>query len=195
MKRSALTGGFLLYNFRHQSTRDLFPRIGQKLQILMKDNAGGDRDYGSMLAGNLDLYFPGLIKDQHFVSSIGAQKREIGDSGYGYSDFLDFPRGEQAIQSDKLYVLNNDYYAPLGYPDLGIGWLAYIKRIGISAFYDYAHVSNNNTGVDLWSGGGSIWGDFYFLRYELPVRLEYRVGYADYSKQSFSEITFSISMF
>lgn len=194
-ERSIMSAGVLMYNYRHESSRDLFPKFGQKIRLVYKESIGGNSNYGSMSAGDIELYFPGILKNHHLSTYLGGQIRDAEDARLHFLDYINTPRGENSLFADQLLSLSTEYHLPVLYPDMSFGWLVYIKRIGLSSFFDYSNVYNDDTRYELWSTGGSVWGDFYFLRYELPMRLEIRSGFAGFSDRPFSEVLFSISIF
>lgn len=188
---SSFTQGVIYYNYKQMASRDLFPRWGERLDFYAKQSTG-TIDYGTLLAGKWLQYLPGLFPSQHMFFSLGYQKRTYGGGG-GYSNFLDFPRGGVSLKNVRLMSFLSDYYLPIGYPDLGVGWLAYVKRIGLSGFYDYSWSENTDIITSLWSAGGSFWADFYLFRYEVPLRFEIRLGYNSYQNGLFNEFLFSYS--
>lgn len=187
----SFTQGLVLYNYSQMATRDLFYRWGQRLDLYAKQTAAGNVDYGKLYACQWLQYLPGVSLNHHLFLTLGYQERTYGDQG-AFSNYLNFPRGGVSLYNDKLMSFSSDYYMPIGYPDLGVGWFAYVKRIGLSGFFDYSSSVSVDVTSRLWSSGGSFWLDSYLFRYEVPLRFEFRQGYNSGLKGLFSEFLFSM---
>lgn len=90
--------------------------------------------------------------------------------------------------------LSFDYQLPIAHPDLRLGWIAYLKRIGGGLFVDYGHLMDvHDVKSNSVSYGGSIYFDCNFLRYEPVIRLGLQMGYNNLSEKTFSNLIFSVN--
>ena len=100
---------------------------------------------------------------------------------YYFSSKIKFPRGYDAVILDKIYKYTADYQLPLWYPDISISPLAYVKRIKLGAFYDYADGYLENSTKNYQSAGGSISFklNFFRIKYDFDIGLQYAYRFED----------------
>ncbi len=83
-----------------------------------------------------DAYMPGFARTHSFFINTMLQSRGYLDN-YRFSDFFAYPRGYNSILADNFFKIGINYSLPLWYPDLGIGSLAFVKRVKANLFYDF----------------------------------------------------------
>jgi len=83
-----------------------------------------------------DAYMPGFARTHSFFINTMMQSRGYIDN-YRFSDFFVYPRGYNSILADNFYKIGINYSLPLWYPDVGVGSLAFVKRVKANLFYDF----------------------------------------------------------
>ncbi len=184
------------YNLLHQSAQSLMPKWGQQFDLIFQHTPFIGNDLGSIAGIQSNFYFPGLTKNSGIKIYQGYQEKNFVSIN-GFSDFIQFPRGFQSYQNNKMYSFSIDYKFPLFYPDFSVGRLAYIKRIKSDLFYDYAWLSipavdskgtihpdyqqlyQKSLGIELTS-------DLHVFRFFAPVEL----GFRSFYRPDFSDFGF-----
>ncbi len=181
----SLTYRMYYHQIRKRSYQDILPDFGIIVDGSYVHSPFGDHNLGSLLSGEGIMYLPGVKANHGLRLYGGAQKRLNGDH-YSYSDDIRFPRGWKRTSTKEMLVEAVDYKLPLLNPDWSIGGLAYVKRISVSLFFDYAHMIRNYysngqvTGTfsqNISSLGVEILNDVNFLRFYAPVQIGGRVSY------------------
>jgi len=174
---STINSGFYFHKLRKMAHRDLQPRFGLVFRLNLVNTPFNASTLGSLQAANLSLYLPGLIVNHGLKFSAAWQNQNLKQ--YYLSNQISFPRGFSENVSKKYLGASADYIFPFITPDLSLGVLAYIKRISVNFFYDYARnsyllVNNGNqmtTRNSLNSSGFEIITDFHLFRFRFPFRL------------------------
>ncbi len=182
---------FYAYNQLKRSTKDLYPKWGQNIDLFYRNNPFTGKP-GSITALTSNLYFPGLIKHHGFKIYGGIQIKDNGE--YNFSNIINNPRGYINIEDDTMFTVANNYKFPVFYPDLKILSLLYIKRIKANIFYDYCEGMLNNTKSFYVSTGFELTADFHALRFIAPIefgiRSIYKPNEASFSLEYLLSINF-----
>ena len=183
-----LYGNFSISNLRHKAWRDFDPKFGQLASVTYKKIMDYDNYKGYLFSSNASLYFPGILPHNSIKISANYEEQLTYNSNieniYYFSSLVKFPRGYEAVTLDKMYKYTADYQLPLWYPDISVGPLAYVKRINLGAFYDYADGYWGNASKNYQSAGGSINFKLNFFRikfdFDIGVQYAYRFEDGDY---------------
>ena len=190
------------HNRIRQSELDIIPKWGQVIDLLYQNSPTGGLDVGDLKALQSYLYFPGMLHN-HGIKIYNGYQTKSTDADISFSDAIKYPRGYNSSPSNEMYSFSIDYVLPVGYPDLSLGKIFYLKRLRTSLFYDYADqngVIYNGSGSaglsysrKLNSFGAELTGDGHFLRIVAPVSVGIRGAYLpDYQEFNF-EFLFSIN--
>lgn len=188
-------------NLRKQSTRELYPRYGQKVLAGfsqntpgVSDNRYGKYEYTPYYFANLWLYFPGIQRDHSFNLYGGYEKNESVDQEK--FEFLNrqiqVPRGlmDTIPLQKELYSFKVNYAFPISYPDIEWGNFMYIKRVRCNAFLDYAIVPNEQNYL---SYGAELIADFHMINLIAPVNAGLRYSFLPDKNTVFAEILLSFN--
>jgi hypothetical protein len=188
---NAMTYRIYFYNLLHLSDQNLMPKWGQQIDLIFRHTPFIGNDLGTLAGIQTVLYFPGLFRNAGLKIYQGYQEKNSSR----FSNFVRFPRGFQSYDNNKIYSLAADYKFPIFYPDLSIGKLAYIKRVKISMFYDYAWLSVPNTkdgeilpNVKMKSLGVDLTSDLHVLRFFAPIEIGMRSVY----RPDFNDFQFNL---
>lgn len=189
---STLEYRMYLYNQFKMSHRDLFPRWGQVVDLVYRHAPFGQDFAGSLAAAELALYFPGFMR-HHALRFYGGLQERNNDIKYFYPNYISNPRGYAGIFAKHFASFRLNYALPLFYPDFSIGPVAYIKRIRLQAFYDYAFGERNGMTTYYRSTGLELSADMHILRFLAPVALGVRGIYLQNSGELKAELIFGIN--
>lgn len=178
-----LETGIYMYQILHSSQQDLVPNFGVMLDVSYLHSLPGVANFGSMWSISNVIYLPGISRNHGITIYNGIQKKQRME--YAFSDRIRFPRGHQNVMNDQMYSFGADYQLPLLYPDLNLLGLAYIKRIKLKIFYDfalYSGIATVNNIPSTYSGqlkstGFELNVDTHFLRLIAPINIGFRTSY------------------
>jgi hypothetical protein len=194
---------FYFYNLFRMSSRDIYPRWGQVIDMRLKSALWDNNPFQTIRGFSSILFFPGFIKNHSTMIEFGYETQlPVKNSIFG--NINTFPRGYKGLVSTELEKLSVDYTFPVLYPDFSAGRFLYLKRIRGSGFYDWA--SSNGTyhedinkyvkGVESYSStGAELLGDFYIFRFPYEITSGVRWGYKNNDRASFTEFVFSINIY
>lgn len=166
--------------------QNIFPRWGINFYFKTTAAPFEHDNLGRLYAYRLGISTPGLLKNHGFVSRLCYQNQEL--DRYYFSNAFILPRGYvNSYRSNYYKAVFNDYSFPVAYPDFNISWLAYLKRIRLNLFVDYAENTKmyyvkgttktifkneyySSTGVD-------ILFDLNLLRSTFPITSGARISY------------------
>jgi len=186
-----------IYNYRRMAQRDILPRWGYQLRLQYLNTPFNTENYGSLYAGRLTTYWPGLIRNHSLMLRFAYQYQDIENKAlYIPKRILEKTRGyDYLYQTRHQTGFKADYAFSIISPDLSIGQLMYIRRIRTNLFYDYTkNQANKNSGWTTQSSyGADILFDWNVLRMSFPLSTGVRlIQPIDYGKFQ-AELLFSIS--
>lgn len=158
-------------NLHRMSYRDIWPRWGQIIDIGFNTAPWDKEVYGNSFYFKGSAYTPGLFRN-HSLKLQGQYEKQDFKRLIQYNH-ISLPRGYNDIISGQISKVSADYTMPLLYPDLNIGFLAYLKRIRTSIYFDYASATENYHVSDktmvhekevFISYGAELLADFSILR-------------------------------
>ncbi|MCP4551674.1 MAG: hypothetical protein GY834_06455 [Bacteroidetes bacterium] len=166
---------FYAYHRLRSSSRDLYPRWGQIIDLQHGNMPFQNENKSSISAVAAVLYFPGLIK-HHGIKIYGGYQKRV-DGFYTFPQIINYPRGFYNQLDIELYRSSINYKLPLMYPDINIGSLIYLKRLKLAFYYDYAFGKHPEGNTTYRSAGFELTSDFHFLSLQAPVDLGLRYIY------------------
>ena len=166
-------------NYHFTNFRDMYPRFGQTVYAVYKHGMPGRYRTGSLLACELNLYFPGIVRHHGLWIYAAAQQRwDNPDSDNLFATVISLPRGTEGFAADRLFSFSANYKLPLFCPDWSLGSVMYIKRFKLNLFYDYA--GGKTSGSYRWASsvGAELTADLHLLRFLYPFEVGVRSYYS-----------------
>ena len=171
---------------RSKAERDLAPVWGQHLQLTYRHTPFAGDYHGTLLSGQLRLFFPGLIA-HHSLKLEGVYEWQppaaVDTIPYSFESEQTFVRGYDYRFHHHFYRGSANYALPLFYPDWNLGALVYIKRVKCNFFYDHGFGKDNSLGTTYQTAGAELTGNFHlfslFIPWDIGVRYAYRFEEGD----------------
>jgi hypothetical protein len=164
-------------NFR-SNFQDMFPKWGQSIDFNFRHSPFSENDIGSIFAGEMNLYFPGILRHHGIWIYCGYQKQnDLNVYGYSYPGYVIYPRGDEVLSDGEVWSVLSNYKFPLFCPDWSIGSLVYIKRFKLNLFFDYAEGFDPGSLNIYKSTGTELTADLHLLRFAYPFELGVRAYY------------------
>jgi len=166
---------------RSQATAPQFilPRFAQILDISYKKSINNNFNRGAVFQSTLNLIFPGLFKNHGLWLQHSFKSEDFTDD-YKFPDLFVYPRGYPTLFYDRINRFSFNYVLPLFYPDIGLGPIAFLKRIKANLFFDYTQRAIDPIGQFVFrdrnfnSTGIELTVDLRFLRlFEIDTGLRY----------------------
>lgn len=165
-------------NYFRSNFQDMFPKWGQSIDLNFRHSPFSDNDIGSIFAGEMNLFFPGILRHHGIWIYGGYQKKnDLNVNGYSYAGYVIYPRGFEGVSDDEVWSVLTNYKFPLFCPDWSIGSLFYIKRFKLNLFFDYAEGLNPGALNVYKSTGAELTADLHLLRFIYPFELGVRAYY------------------
>jgi hypothetical protein len=161
--------------YQRMSGRDLYPRIGQTIDVNFRHTPFGINDMGSIFATAGRFYLPSVFRHHSLNIYAGYQQYlQKEPIFYSYSNLIRIPRGYHGISDEYLFTAQINYAFPFWYPDLSLGSLFYFKRLKMNLFYDFTRGMEQKVFSDYISTGAELTADLHILRFLAPVELGIR---------------------
>nr|MBC8146568.1 hypothetical protein [Bacteroidota bacterium] len=189
-KIDAVDGRIYFYNQLKRSSRDIFPKWGQTIDLNYRSTPFDKSDNSEVSSAEVWFYFPGLI-NHHGIQLYGGYQDKVFDH-YSFSDFVSYPRGYVDHYSDELLCFKANYKFPFLYPDWSLSSLVYLKRLKANIFYDYAEGSLEEVNKIYRSTGFELTGDMHLLRFIAPIELGVRGIYLPHKNTTQFEMIVSV---
>ncbi len=179
--------GFHRFNYQiyfsslqNQALKNVRPRLGFSADVNFEDAPFNRNNFGSLVSGAFLIYLPGIGKTHSWLIKQSFQKQKI--QRYFLPNKIIFPRGYSDFYSERFSSISVDYLLPIAYPDFAIGSLAYLKRISLNGFFDYAtnefKTSSGRYSRVMKSFGFEIFTDVNMFRTRYPIRFKLQQGWA-----------------
>ena len=188
----------LAYRQRRTVARDIYPRLGQVVDIQYRHTPFGEFRMSDVLALRGTAFFPGLARHHGLRLSAAYQSRSIPNYKpntirYTSGNLISYPRGYSLQNHRRLSAVTADYALPFFYPDLSIPYLLYLKRVRGHIFADYARAENfpaqNSNAIardeEFRSYGFGLTGDMHLFRFLAPISLGIEVAFPEGEDVSF----------
>ncbi len=160
-----LTYQLYLNRNARMANMDLYPRWGQNFSLTYRHTPFENNAKGEILSARTVFYLPGFMSNHGFQIRLSAQ---TGSGIYQYINDIPLVSGFSYYRYEKVKnTLLVNYRFPIAYPDLGLGSLAYIKRVKGGIFADYQNIHKHRE-VSPKSFGAYLSLDFNAFRYPLP---------------------------
>ncbi|MBI5010554.1 MAG: hypothetical protein HZB98_13115, partial [Bacteroidia bacterium] len=113
-----VSGRIYFSNYHRSSTRDIYPRWAQTVDINYSFSPFNSDIYPQEISFKTSLYTPGILPNNSI--KLRFEKEKQGDAKYSLNNRINFPRGYRNIISKELEFLSADYAFPIAYPDFNI---------------------------------------------------------------------------
>ena len=175
------------------SPRDLNPKWGQEFTFDYKKTFLNSDYNSSIFSCLINFFFPGIFPFQSIKITSAYQK--VKAENYYLSALISMPRGFKSSSAiyDDFYKFSFDYKFPIIYPDKNISFLAYIKRVKMNFFIDFAQGKRHSLMNNFESLGMELTLDTHFLRYFYPVDWGIRETYIPGRNLLSPELIFKIN--
>jgi len=193
-----LLSEFRFYNYRRLAQRDILPRWGYQVRLQHMYMPFNTENYGSLYAGRLTTYWPGILRNHSLMLRFGYQYQSIDDKRlYIPKRIMDKTRGYNYLASTRQHIaLKADYAFTVACPDFSVGSLMYIRRIRSNVFYDYTrNQAYKHSGWRTQSSAGlDIIFDWNVIRMSYPlslgVRLIQPIDYGNFQAEALFSMSF-----
>jgi hypothetical protein len=187
-----------LYSYQRTCLRDLQPRVGFTFDSRMTSSPFENELYGNIKSLSINLYLPGLLRNQGFKFKAEWQNQNVGS--YFFPNHLALPRGYAPAYFIDMNKYSADYGFPIAYPDFSAGPLLYLKRIRGNIFIDYMkgnmvkdHMVMDKPVYPL-SQGLELYADYHILRFIVEFNSGIRLSYFPHEKNFGAQILFSVNL-
>lgn len=173
--RNQVNAGVQYSQMRPIAQSAIFPKWGGGVVIKGGFSPVNSDLFGQVAAIHTFGYIPGLLP-RHGIKLSAGYQRQINENKFFYLDnILSMPRGISDDYYARDYTkLSFDYAIPIYLNDYSIiGGLVYFQRLRINPYIDYAITNKGN----LYTYGGEVALDAYFLQIGVPVTIGLRYGH------------------
>ncbi|MDR2414999.1 MAG: hypothetical protein LBD64_08460 [Odoribacteraceae bacterium] len=197
----------VFYNLARTSTRDLYPRTGERLEVGVARAFSGGTSNASTWWASGNLYLPGVAR-YHSVALYAGYQQKSDPARIPGNQVLS-PRGT-FLSDDHLVSARLSYYLPLAYPDCSLTPLLYVRRISGGVFIDAAAtikaervISPGDGAISIASPrvtrgyrsyGVEVSSDTRLLDLTFPVTAGFRAGYETRSRSLFFNLLLSVGL-
>ena len=189
---NGLSYGLHSYNIIKTSKKDIYPRWGQILDLNFRNTSFDNKDSSSIFSIATVCYFPGLFNHHGLRVYGGFQKKTI--KFFRYSDLIAYPRGYYNQFDDELTSVSFTYKFPILYPDYDLSFLAYVKRVKLALFFDYAQGELNSKINYYKSTGFELTSDVHLFRIIVPFEFGVGCYYKPETNTFFNKFLFSMNL-
>lgn len=135
------------------ATAQIYPKWGIGAVARAGFNPSSGDKFGSIYSGYIYGYVPGILWNQGLRLEVGFQYQDVGNHKYWLSNVLDMPRGiDDDYYGKNYWKVSADYAIPIYLGDVSLGPVAYLKRLQLIPFADYARIRQRKR---VQSSGGS----------------------------------------
>lgn len=185
------------YQMRPVATAAIYPKWGFSATLSGAINLDAGENFGSAASFYSYFYLPGFARN-HGLRLSAAWQEQFVEGKWMYSgNLVEMPRGHNAKYGKTFSKVTADYAIPINLRGLNLGFLAYVKRLQLIPFADYAQVKvSPEISSNLYSYGADVLVDAIFFRIGVPVSVGVRYARTNDSK-SLNHFGFlgSISLF
>lgn len=194
--------GIYLYSYLRRSARDIQPRFGFSLDAKVTSSPFEDELYGNIRSMRINLYLPGLIRNQGLRLRSEWQQQDV--DYYYIRNHLTLPRGYDPRIFIKMNKYSADYAFPIIYPDLALGPFLYLKRVRGNFFVDYMKGVEKYQLLEdevvttmpeyLLSQGLELYADYHILRFIFELSSGARFIYFPHGKTVGVQLLFTVNL-
>ena len=136
---NAVTPALQFYVMRDKAYAGIFPKWGIGGVAKLRYAVGGGENFGSAASLYMYGYLPGFGATHGIKVAAGVQKQNVEGKNYYMGNMVSMPRGyKEGIYGEQYYLATFDYAFPLYLGDFSLWHLAYIKRLQVIPFADFA---------------------------------------------------------
>ncbi len=193
--RQQLMLALQFYQVQRVATAEIFPKWGIGAVAKAAFTPNGKENFGKAASIYGYLYMPGILNCQGIKLS-AAYQRQFVDGKWLYLDNLvEMPRGGDDFYGSHYYKYSVDYAVPVNFNGLNFGWFAYIKRMQIIPFADFAAVQDSKgSWKQVSSYGCDLLLDGVVFHIGVPVSFGLRYSRTSYGTNHIGILT-SMSLF
>lgn len=183
--------------------QNIFPRWGVNFYFKMASAPFESENLGNLYSYRVGLIVPGLLSNHGLSMRLCYQNQDV--DRYYFSNTFSLPRGYGGSYRSNYYrAAFIDYSLPVAYPDFNLSWIAYLKRVRLNMFYDFAEnnqmffIKGTTNKVfrktSYSSAGVDCLFDLNLLRSTFPITAGARFAYNKDKSTSFTYV-FAISFY
>lgn len=181
---NTLMAALQAYQMREIAHSGIFPEWGLGATAKWRTAIDGGENFGSQASFHIYGYVPGLAPGHGVKLSWSTQRQNASGKNYFLGNMVGMPRGiGDDFYGERYNMFTMDYAFPIYLGDASIWKLAYLKRLKVMPFADYA-VSGRRTGsgggmheTSLYSYGTSVLVDFAPFSIGIEISLGVRYAY------------------
>lgn len=165
-----------LYIMRPTATAAIYPRLGAGLLATYGHSLSGSSTFAPIGLIHSYFYLPGAYKTHSIRLDMDFQRLFAGGKTYLVDNIMTFPRGYSDDYIPKeIFKVGASYAIPVHPGDLDLGFFAYIKRLQIIPFADFARYrAFDRSSGTLFSFGADAIVEGHFFRIGAPVQIGLR---------------------
>lgn len=170
-----------LYIMRPTPTASIYPRLGAGFMATYSHSLSGSSTFTPVALLHSYWYLPGLAKNHSIRIDADYQRHFTAGKTFLVDNIITFPRGySDDFIPKEIYKLGASYAIPVHLGDLDLGFFAYIKRLQLIPFADFAQYrALNNSRGNLFSFGADALVEGHFFRIGAPVKIGIRYARRD----------------
>ena len=136
---STVTSALQFYVMRDMAHSEIFPQWGFGGTAKWGVAVNGGENFGNVASMHLYGYLPGMAETHGIKLSVSAQRQNVDGKNYWLGNLVGMPRGySNTFYSRNYYKGTVDYAFPIYLGDIGLWQIAYVKRLQVIPFADYA---------------------------------------------------------
>lgn len=171
--RNQANAAIQYYQMRLIATGAIFPKWGASVVVRGGMAPGDGENFGEVASAYTYGYLPGFASKQGIKLSVSYQKQFIDGKNFYLDNLVSMPRGYvDDLYGKSYFKATFDYAIPVYLGDVHISWLAYLKRLQIIPFADFAIMDKTN----LYTYGADVLLDAIFFHIGTPVSIGVRYG-------------------
>lgn len=182
---------------QQMATKNFQPKLGFTADINFENSPLSRNNFGTLLAGSFLFYLPGIGLNHSLLIKTNFQNQN--PKRFYYSNLVSTPRGYLVFHGEKFKSISFEYLTPIAYPDFSFTSIAYLKRISLNAFYDYAmnkYPTTKGSQKDVMkSFGFEMFVDVNFFRTRYPIRLKFQQGWTGDNLLPFNSFSMYIDFY
>lgn len=163
-----------VYQMRETAHSAIYPKWGIGAIAKWRTAVGGGENFGSEASMYLYGYVPGFAPGHGVRLTFSAQRQYVDGKNYYMGNMVGMPRGfAENFYGEKYCMGTADYALPVYLGDVHLWKLAYLKRLQVIPFADYAKMQD----ISLYSCGATLLLDFAPFSMGLDVSFGIRYAY------------------
>lgn len=136
---NAITPALQFYAMRDRAYAGIYPRWGIGGVAKLRYAIDGGENFGSAASFYMYGYLPGIGATHGIKVAAGVQKQNVEGKNYFLGNMVSMPRGyKEGIYGEQYYLGTFEYAFPVYLGDISVWRLAYLKRMKVIPFADYA---------------------------------------------------------